>query len=78
MEEGGKIDWACHANDAAASIHHTLALHEAVAGAARSYEKRSQEILIIVASDHETGGLGFAGTQAFPMPAGLPLPASLQ
>ena len=25
MVEGGKIDWACHANDAASSIHDTLA-----------------------------------------------------
>ena len=33
MVEGGKIDWACHANDAAASINDTLALDKAVQAA---------------------------------------------
>ena len=28
--EGGKIDWACHANDAASTIHDTQALADAV------------------------------------------------
>jgi alkaline phosphatase len=65
MVEGGKIDWACHANDAAASIHDTLALDEAVAEAVKFYEKYPNETLIIVTGDHETGGMtiGFAGTQ---------------
>ena len=65
MAEGGKIDWACHANDAAASIHDTLAFDEAIAKAVKFYEKRPQETLIIVTGDHETGGMaiGFAGTQ---------------
>ncbi len=65
MAEGGKIDWACHANDAAASIHDTLAFDEAIAKAVNFYEKRPQETLIIVTGDHETGGMaiGFAGTQ---------------
>ena len=30
MTESGKIDWACHANDAAASIHDVLELSNAV------------------------------------------------
>ena len=65
MVEGGKIDWACHANDAAASIHDTLALDQAVAEAVKFYEKHPKETLIIVTGDHETGGMtiGFAGTQ---------------
>ena len=65
MAEGGKIDWACHANDAASSIHDTLAFDEAVARAVKFYEKRPEETLIIVTGDHETGGMaiGFAGTQ---------------
>jgi alkaline phosphatase len=65
MVEGGKIDWACHANDAASSIHDVLALDEAVAGAVRFYQKHPKETLIIVTGDHETGGMtiGFAGTQ---------------
>ena len=65
MVEGGKIDWACHANDAASSVHDTLALDEAVARAVTFYEKHPTETLIIVTGDHETGGMtiGFAGTQ---------------
>lgn len=65
MIEGGKIDWACHANDAAASIHDTLAFDAAVAEAVKFYEAHPEETLIIVTGDHETGGMtiGFAGTQ---------------
>ncbi len=64
MVEGGKIDWACHANDAAASIKDTLAMDEAISVAQKFYEKHPKETLIIVTGDHETGGLtiGFAGT----------------
>lgn len=63
--EGGKIDWACHANDAAASIHDTLALDQAVAEAVKFYDKHPEDTLIVVTGDHETGGMtiGFAGTQ---------------
>jgi alkaline phosphatase len=65
MVEGGKIDWACHANDAGASIRDTLALDSAVAEAVKFYEKHPKDTLIIVTGDHETGGMtiGFAGTQ---------------
>jgi alkaline phosphatase len=65
MVEGGKIDWACHANDAAASIHDTLALDAAVAEAVKFYRQHPRETLIVVTGDHETGGMsiGFAGTQ---------------
>jgi alkaline phosphatase len=65
MVEGGKIDWACHANDAAASIRDTLALDAAVAKAVEFAEKHAKDTLIIVTGDHETGGMtiGFAGTQ---------------
>lgn len=64
MVEGGKIDWACHANDAAATIKDTLALDEAVSKAVEFYQEHPEETLILVTGDHETGGLtiGFAGT----------------
>ncbi len=64
MVEGGKIDWACHANDAASTIHDTAALSEAVDTAIEFYNKHPKETLILVTGDHETGGLtiGFAGT----------------
>ncbi len=64
MVEGGKIDWACHANDAVSTISDTLALDDAVAKAVEFYEKHPDETLILVTGDHETGGLtiGYAGT----------------
>ncbi|GAK51756.1 alkaline phosphatase [Candidatus Moduliflexus flocculans] len=64
MVEGGKIDWACHANDAASSIQDTLAFDAAVAEGVKFYEQHPEETVIIVTGDHETGGLsiGFAGT----------------
>jgi len=65
MVEGGKIDWACHANDAAASIQDTLAFDASVAEAVKFYEQHPDDTLILVTGDHETGGMtiGFAGTQ---------------
>ena len=64
MCEGGKIDWACHANDAASSIHDTKALADAVQVAIDFAAEHPEETLILVTGDHETGGLtiGFAGT----------------
>ena len=57
MVEGGKIDWACHANDAGAAIREVLAFDEAVAAALSFYQKYPEETIIIVTADHETGGL---------------------
>ena len=64
MVEGGKVDWACHANDAASTIADTIALDNAVEKAVKFYEEHPDETLILVTGDHETGGLtiGFAGT----------------
>jgi alkaline phosphatase len=64
MVEGGKIDWACHANDAASAIEDTVAFDDAVAEAVAFYEEHPDETLILVTGDHETGGLsiGYAGT----------------
>ncbi|HOT63133.1 MAG TPA: alkaline phosphatase [Treponemataceae bacterium] len=63
--ESGKIDWACHANDAAASIGDTLAFDRAIARAVEFQKKHPNDTLIIVTGDHETGGMsiGFAGTK---------------
>ena len=65
MVEGGKIDWACHANDASAAVHDTLALDDAVARAVDFHGRRPLETLIVVTADHETGGMsiGFAETE---------------
>ena len=64
MCEGGKIDWAGHANDAATSIHETIALSDAVQVAVDFAQAHPDETLIIVTADHETGGMtiGFATT----------------
>ena len=64
MCEGGKIDWACHANDAASTIHDTQAFADAVQVAMDFAKNHADETLILVTGDHETGGLtiGFAGT----------------
>ena len=63
--EGGKIDWACHANDAATSIGDVFDFDEAVRAALEFAEARPGETLIVVVGDHETGGMsiGFAGTE---------------
>ncbi|MBC5736502.1 alkaline phosphatase [Lawsonibacter faecis] len=64
MVEGGKIDWACHANDAGSTIADTIALSEAVDVAIEFAKSHADETLIVVTGDHETGGLtiGYAGT----------------
>ena len=64
MVEGGKIDWACHANDAGSTIADTVALGGAVNKAIEFYNQHPDETLIVVTGDHETGGLtiGYAGT----------------
>lgn len=64
MVEGGKIDWACHANDAGSAINDTIALADAVDEALEFAKDHADETLILVTGDHETGGLtiGFAGT----------------
>jgi len=64
MVESGKIDWACHANDAAAEIYDLLAFDQAIAVALDFAKAHPEETLIIVTGDHETGGMtiGYAGT----------------
>ena len=64
MVEGGAIDYAGHANDAATNLREVLAFDEAVKVALQFAEKHPKETLIVVTGDHETGGMtmGFAGT----------------
>lgn len=57
MVEGGKIDYACHANDAATTFAETIDLDEAVRVAYEFYEQHPDETLIVVTADHETGGI---------------------
>lgn len=57
MVEGGKIDWACHANDAAAAARDVQAFDAAILEALEFYRQRPSETLIVVTADHECGGL---------------------
>lgn len=57
MVEGGKIDYACHANDAAAALQETIDFDQAIGIAYEFYKQHPKETLIVVTADHETGGL---------------------
>ena len=63
MVEGGRIDWAGHANDAATNLREVFALDDAVK-VALGFQKTHPETLVVVTGDHETGGMtmGFAAT----------------
>lgn len=64
MIEGGKIDWACHSNDAATAFHEVADMDEAVKVAYEFYSQHPDETLIVVTADHETGGF-VLGTGAY-------------
>ena len=57
MIEGGKIDYAGHANDAATCLQEVNDMAESVGLALAFLERHPKETLIIVTADHETGGL---------------------
>jgi alkaline phosphatase len=64
MVEGGKIDWACHANDVVSAAHNTVEFDKAIQYAIDFYNEHPEETLIVLTGDHECGGLtlGFAAT----------------
>lgn len=57
MVEGGKIDWACHGNDAATVFNEVMDMDAAIQIAYEFYKKHPKETLIVVTADHETGGI---------------------
>ncbi len=57
MVEGGKIDWACHRNDAAATVKDVIAFDEAIEVALEFYKKNPDNTLILITADHECGGM---------------------
>lgn len=57
MVEGGKIDWACHGNDAATVFTEVVDMAEAIDKALDFYRQHPEETLIVVTADHETGGI---------------------
>jgi len=64
MAEGGQIDMQCHLNDPVGAIHETFEFNDAVKVALEFAKKHSDETLVIVTGDHETGGLalGYSAT----------------
>lgn len=62
--EGGKVDWAAHANDIAALIHDQLAFDEAVKTAI-DFAEKDTETLVIITTDHGNANPGLIyGTDA--------------
>ncbi|CAG9623583.1 alkaline phosphatase [Sutcliffiella rhizosphaerae] len=56
MVEGSQIDWAGHAHDSAWAMTDTAAFDQAVE-AALEFAKKDGKTLVVVAGDHETGGM---------------------
>ena len=62
MVEGGMIDYACHADDAATAFGEVWDMDEAMRVAYEFYLKHPDETLIVVTADHETGGLALGNS----------------
>ncbi len=60
MVEGGRIDHAAHGNDGAAAILDQVAFDEAIA-TALAFVDRNPDTLLIVTTDHGTGGFNVNG-----------------
>lgn len=55
MVEGSHVDWAAHANDAAAIIHEFLAFDEAV-GKVMEFAQKDGNTAVVILSDHGNSG----------------------
>jgi alkaline phosphatase len=64
MVEGSQIDWAGHDNDAAYAMKDSQAFEEAVK-VALEFAEEDQETLIVMAGDHDTGGLSIQPNDEF-------------
>ena len=62
MAEGGKIDYASHANDGGTMIHEVIDFDKAIDVAYQFYLQHPDETLIVVTADHETGGLALGNS----------------
>lgn len=60
MVEGSQIDWGGHANSTIYIVEEMLDFDQSI-GKALDFAEKNGETLIIVTSDHETGGLAVAG-----------------
>lgn len=59
-EIGGKVDYACHARDAATAFAEVAAVDRCMKIAYDFYLQHPDETLIVLTADHETGGLVLA------------------
>ena len=61
MCEGGMIDWVAHSNNTIPTALHVQEMHDAIKLAYEFYLQHPDETLIVVTSDHDTGGpsMGF-------------------
>ena len=64
MGEGGVTDWASHENRTMSTVESVLDFDAAIKVAYEFYEKHPDETLIVVTSDHETGGLTLGAGRA--------------
>lgn len=55
--EGGKVDWAAHANDIGALIHEQISFDEAIK-VAIDFAEKDQETLVIITTDHGNANPG--------------------
>ena len=68
LVEGGRIDYAGHANDPGAMLHEILDLDEAV-GKGLEFQRTHPDTLVLVTGDHGTGGFSFAYADFGPIEA---------
>lgn len=62
--EGGKVDWAAHANDTAAILNEQIAFDDAV-GVALDFADQNEDTLVIITTDHGNSNPGlFMGKEA--------------
>lgn len=60
MIEGGKIDWANHGHDPANAVWEIHEFNEAIKVALEEFLGKNPDTLIVITSDHETGGIGLS------------------
>lgn len=62
-ETGGKVDFACHAKDGATAFSEVMLVDKCYQAAYEFYLEHPSETLIVLTSDHETGGLTVGNTR---------------
>jgi alkaline phosphatase len=63
MVEGARVDHALHVNDAAMAVNELLEFDQAVA-VALQFARADRRTLLLIAADHETGGLALGNMRA--------------